>query len=362
MKHLKEYMYVSIITFLLFFLVYIILGVAPFGEKSVLHYDLGLSTYPVLTLLWDLLHGESDFLYNFNIGGGENAYVVIPKSPLNFLIGLGKRENILMICSWLVVLKFILLSITTYYALKEFFPKIKKEWLILGTLLNTFSSFSLLYYVIFDWIELWALFPIVMVGFKRLLDGKSGILYTITVSMCILFNFSCAYYILFFLIFATLILLFLYVSKEKRFKIALRIFLNTVFAVLISFITFYPPFIFSLESYRISSLTETSWQFNNISFKLLHILTSPILIFYSIKIIKNYKNDKKATKIIIALLLLLLLPIIVEPFNKLWHTGSYSGMPYRFAFILIFIVICGMLRYIETSKPAPIKEQNINGV
>lgn len=362
MKKLKEYLYPIIITASLFIIVYFALSIAPFGEKSVFHYDMGLATFPQLSFLWDILHGKSDFIYNFNIGGGENAFVAISKIPLNLLIGLGKRENILMTGSWLLVLKFVFLSITTYFALKEFFPKIKKEWIVLGTLLNTFSSFSLLYYVIFDWIDLWALFPLVMVGFKKILDGKSGLLYTITVSMCVLFNFQCAYYILFFLILATPIMLILYVNKEKRFKIALKIFFNTVFAVLIAFITFYPSFIFSIESYRITNPNETSWQVNNIPFKILHILTSPILIFYSIKMIKNYKNDKKVTKMIIALFLLLLLPIVIEPFNKLWHTGSYSSLPYRFAFILIFIAVCGMLRYIQTAKSEPVKEQNVNGV
>ena len=362
MKKIKEYLSPAIITVFIFIIVFAILGIAPFGEKSVFHYDMALASYPSLTLLWDVLHGDTDWLYNFNIGGGENAYVAISKSPINWLVALGKRENILMTGSWLVVLKFALLSITTYYSLKYFFPKLEKKWILFASLLNTFSGFSLLYYVIFDWIELWAVFPLIMVGFKKILDGESGILYTVTVTLCLLINIQVAYYIMFFLIFATLIMLILYVKKENRIKTAIKIFLNTVVALLISFISFYPIFIFSAKSYRISDADEVVSRVNNIAFKLLHILTSPILIFYSIQMVKNYKNDKKATKILIAFMILLLLPIIVEPFNRLWHTGSYSGMPYRFAFILIFIAICGMLRYIQTRKPEPKKEQNAKGV
>ena len=232
------------------------------------------------------------FIYNFNIGGGENAYVAIPKSPINWLVALGKRENILMTGSWLVVLKFALLSITTYYSLKYFFPKLEKKWILFASLLNTFSGFSLLYYVIFDWIELWAVFPLIMVGFKKILDGESGILYTVTVTLCLLINIQVAYYIMFFLIFATLIMLSLYVKKENRIKTTIKIFLNTVVALLISFISFYPTFVFSAKSYRISDADEVVSRVNNIAFKLLHILTSPILIFYSIQMVKNYKNDK----------------------------------------------------------------------
>lgn len=354
MKKVFEYLRPAIITIVLFLIVYIILGITPFGNKTIFHYDMGLQYYPALTLMYDVIHGERDVFYNFNIGGGQNAYAALVSngfySPVNWLIAIGEREDIPTATSWIVILKFCLISISTYYVLKKIFPKLNEKWILLGALLNTFSSYSLLYYVNFQWIECWALFPLTMLGMKKILDGESGVLFTVSLTACLLISFYMAWLNLLIILFGGGLCLFLYTSKENRKKAAAKLFFNTLISLGISFISFYPAFTASMNSYRMENTNEFLETYNPIVFKGLHFLTSPILLYYTFMMLYNYKNDKRNVRILGGLLLITLIPFFIEPINKMWHTGSYSGLPFRFGFIIIFIMVCSMLHYIDVRK------------
>ena len=36
---------------------------------------------------------------------------------------------------------------------------------------------------------------------------------------------------------------------------------------------------------------------------------------------------------------LLLLPVILDPINKMWHTGSYQSFPVRYGYMLNFLLL-----------------------
>ena len=353
MKKILEYLMPVAITFILFILIYICLGVTPFGSNTVFHYDMAMQSYPALTLMYDVLHGDRGLFYNFNIGGGENAYAALVSngfySPINWLVAIGNRESIPTITSWLLILKFSLISLSTYYVLKKIFPNLEKKWILVGALLNSLSSYSLLYYVNFQWIECWALFPITMLGIKNILDGKSGKLFTITLTLCLMISFYMAWLNLLIIIFGGGVALFLYAKKENRRKAACKLFFNTLISLLISFISFFPAFSCSMNSYRMENTNEFLEKVNPILFKGLHFLTSPILIYYTLKMFLNYKNDKRNVKILGAFLLITIIPFFIEPINKMWHTGSYSGLPYRYGFITIFTMVCSMMHYLNVA-------------
>ena len=39
-------------------------------------------------------------------------------------------------------------------------------------------------------------------------------------------------------------------------------------------------------------------------------------------------------------LLLTLVPVIIEPINKMWHTGSYQAFPVRYGYITVMMGLC----------------------
>lgn len=349
MKKKLEYLVAPGITFLIFFVFFIIKGVVPFGDYNIIHYDMGIQSYPVLTLLYDILHGDRGWIYNFNIGGGAYVYASLVSngifSPINWLVSLGTRNQVPILIEWITILKFMIISLSTYYVLKKFYPNLENKYLNIGALLNTFSGYALLYYVNFQWIECWALFPLIIFGMKKIFDGKSGVLFTVTLTMCLLISYYMAWLTLMIIVFGGTWALFFYCEKENRKMAATKILFNTVLSLLMSFVSFYPAFMVSMTSYRMENSTEFLDEINPILFKAIHVLTSPILITYSIKCVIDYKKDKKASLLFGGLLTITLIPLLVEPINKMWHTGSYSGLPFRFGFIVIFIMVCAMMHY-----------------
>ena len=84
------------------------LGVAPFGDNSLLIID-GLHQYmPFFSVLQDKLRGGESLFYTFRTGLGVNFLSLFSyylSSPFNLLILLFKRNQLNMAVSWLIVLK-----------------------------------------------------------------------------------------------------------------------------------------------------------------------------------------------------------------------------------------------------------------
>ena len=50
------------------------------------------------------------------------------------------------------------------------------------------------------------------------------------------------------------------------------------------------------------------------------------------------KDSKEAYTLV--LFVLMLIPVVVEPINKIWHTGSYQAFPGRYGYILVLLGLC----------------------
>ena len=47
------------------------------------------------------------------------------------------------------------------------------------------------------------------------------------------------------------------------------------------------------------------------------------------------KDSREAYTLV--LFVLMLIPVVVEPINKIWHTGSYQAFPGRYGYILVLL-------------------------
>ncbi|MBQ9791685.1 MAG: YfhO family protein [Clostridia bacterium] len=71
----------------------------------------------------------------------------------------------------------------------------------------------------------------------------------------------------------------------------------------------------------------------------------------------TYKNDKKNVLFFIICLSVLGAGLIIEPINKMWHTGSYYSFPYRYSFLMVLLLIMGSLYYINKNIEGAILEE-----
>ena len=124
---LKNNMYL-IITFLLGLIIissiYILQDVAPFGRNSLLTIDFFHQYGPMLAELYDRIKNGTNIIFSFNTGLGlpyfRNFFNYL-SSPINLIMFLFKRKNIIMSYSIIIGLKSILSCITcSYYIHKKF--------------------------------------------------------------------------------------------------------------------------------------------------------------------------------------------------------------------------------------------------
>lgn len=198
-KHRKErncnYILLSfLLTGVLACTVYTILGVAPFGNASILRVDLFHQYAPFLEELRSrILNGQSLF-YSWEAGLGKDfltqtAYYAA--SPLDFLVLLSPRKYISEFMLFLITLKMCLCGASFTAFLKKRFNR--NEWsIVIFGLLYAFCSFMTCYYWNVMWLDTVALFPMVALGVHTLIEENRFGFYYICLTLTMIVNFYLA--------------------------------------------------------------------------------------------------------------------------------------------------------------------------
>lgn len=346
MKKRSEYLITGIIVLAIFIIVFFVKNIYPFGSNSLIWGDMHDQITAFYYHFYDSIKGNSSLLIDFTTSGGINfigilAYYIL--SPFSLVILLFPRSDIYLAISIIIALKVLAASLTCLYFLKTYFKK-NSIWLnIFLAIIYAFCGYSLSMYQITPWMDVVYLFPLLMIGLKKVLDLEKPYMYLIILTLSLITSFYISIMVVIFIFFASLIYLFSFKEKEERKKAVVALGINTFICLLLSLFVIVPSYAQISISSRITS------NFNN----LLNSKTGPIIdksslfmfgglmysliIFYFIKIKKNKRN----VAWFIATLLILLIPLFIEPINKLWHFGSYACFPYRVGFIPAFILIIG---------------------
>lgn len=192
------------LSFCLILVVYAVLGIAPFGDKTLIFADAEIQLTYFLAYLRDLILGGQDAFYAFEktIGGniiGLLAYYLA--SPLNLIFALFSLENLPIALHLVVLLKLSLSSLTLAYYFKH------TSGLTPASLMLT-SAWALCGYTVnFLWAVMWldavVLLPLVALGLYRISRGGRPWLYAVSLSMAIITCYYtgymlCAFSVLYF--------------------------------------------------------------------------------------------------------------------------------------------------------------------
>ena len=344
MKKFKDYFIVGGISVGILVILFLILRIYPFGKNTVLAGDLYTQVSALFYHLWDTILGSGSLLVDYTSGGGENFFGIFSyylASPINFIILLFKRNDIYLAISLIVIIKFVLSAITCLYSLKYLFKKDNKMFIPLA-LLYAFSGYSLINYQITAWMDIVYMFPLIVVGLKKLIDEDKPYMYGITLFLAICFSFYLSYMMLIFIFLIAFIYIKCNVPKEKQKKVMLSLGIFTILPMVMTAFISYP----TLRQIFSSARSNTS---NNIFNNLLGCLfdklnffnISILLVTFTCLLIINRKNNEKFLKWYIPALLILIIPYIVEPLNKIFHFMSYSFFPNRYGFILFYLLVLG---------------------
>ena len=344
MKKFRDYFIVGGISTFILSVLFVYFGIYPFENNTVLTGDLYTQVSALFYHLWDTIRGGGSLLVDYTSGAGENffgifAYYLV--SPINLIVLLFKRNDIYLAISLVVALKIILSSITCLYSLKYIFKKDNLMFVPLS-LLYAFSGYTLVCYQITSWMDVVYMFPLIVVGLKKLIDEDKPIMYGVTLFLTICFSFYLSYIMIIFIFLLAFIYIKNNVEKKDQKRAMLSIGIYTILPMLMSLFITYP----ALRQIFGSARTNISKNiFNNLLGclfdKLNYFNISILLVVFTMLLIVERKNNKKFLKWYIPALLVLVIPYIVEPLNKVFHFMSYSFFPNRYGFILFYLLVVG---------------------
>lgn len=329
-------------------------------EKTIFISDLNAEYRPLLMKL-----GNGADSYYFNTGLGDSflgTFYYYMSSPLNILSLFIKDINLLVII--LVILKLSLASVTAYLFFRYQFKEEKKTLLIPISLLYAFSSFAISYYLHIMWLDIYLLFPLVLLGIDKMLKENKHLLYIISLFLTIYCNYYFAYMIcIFAFIYFNYKLLIKTNNKKEILKTNIHFIIVSILSCLVASITLIPVAAelssYSRQNGSLFGGEELNFNFNISKFvnnvlignfddieflneSSFFIYTSIIVIplFYFYYINKKISLKEKILSSII--LLILILSISCNYLNYFWHgfvPPSFFNGRYTFMFILFMLLI-----------------------
>lgn len=351
-----------LLPFLILTVVCIICKVVPFGTKSLSVVD-GVHQYmPFFSEYHEKIRNLDSFFYSWNGALGYNfislwAYYL--SSPLNLLLILLPKTALPMGYSWLLVLKVSLTGLTT----AAFFihRSNKKNWKVL--LFST--SFALSNYMIgYSWNIMWLdailMFPLILIGFDKLMKEENGKMYSICLALAMIGNYYVAFMICIFLVFW--FLFYQHKNVKSFFFKGIYFAYYSLLSACMSAAVLLPAYmgIMKTASAGAMSLPEHSWFTNMANILKTHLMgTAPIknnnfdgnanlyvgmlsfLLVFLYIFGRRIKWQEKVKRILF--LAILMLSLNEKIMNFIWH-GFHDqyGIPNRFAFLYLFlIVLCG---------------------
>ena len=195
---------ISFVIVLVFFIVFLILhGIAPFGNTSFITHDGFQQVYPFMCVLHDKMHSGEDWFYYWNSGLGINflsTYFFYLASPLNLFLVFIDKSDILSFITFTIIIR-LSLSAGTFGLYLSRKTESGQNGIIIIPLSCAYalSNFMLAYYHESMWLDSFVIFPIIMLGYDRLIKEHKPALYTVSLAIAAYFNFYVIYIIGFFL-------------------------------------------------------------------------------------------------------------------------------------------------------------------
>ena len=167
-------------------------GISPFGNESMLSMDLWSQYFPMIAEQHANRRAfiSSGFSWNGALGinaFAQNSYYC--NSLFNWLLVPFSREHLIDALDWLILAKFGLSALSMSFYLKYKFKKINFP-VVACSVCYSLCAYSLAFSNQVMWFDAIIYFPIIILGFERLVIEKKPILYCVSLAICI---YSCFY-------------------------------------------------------------------------------------------------------------------------------------------------------------------------
>lgn len=379
----RLYFIVFAIPFAIMYLVYAVFGVHPFGNESVLVLDLNGQYVYYYEAFRDAFYGEGSFIYNWsrNLSGemfGIFAYYLA--SPFMLIPLLLPRS---MMCGSVLLME--LAKVGTCAVTFAFYIKNRKNAKTESIIIFS-TVYALMTYVVVElmnpmWIDALIYLPLIIYGAEKLIDKGKMLPFIIPLSLMFLAHFYIGYMIGIFMAFYFVFYCFNQdgrIARKNLFENAAKYFLSAVISVGCAAIVIIPvynslklgKFEFSTPDFSIVTQFDI-WQFLSKLFPFTYDTVRPeglpmvgagtcvLLLIPLFFLNKKISMKEKASHIILSAILFILM--YIKPLDIIMHGLQVPNwLPYRYSFILTFLLIIMAFRAFENLDGVSSKEVGIS--
>gem|GEM_PF-5256540 len=352
----------ALICVVLMLAVYALKGVWPFGAGNITYDDMAQGTLPIYYHLYDWLHGDKAMTFDWYTGLGTNIANSGTFMPLDLILCLFRRDNLLYALGILIIVKVAASAATSKYVFDKLFPDINEIWRTTFSIVYAMCSYSMFYYTNSFWLDFVVIFPLVIYGLKRLLIDNKPLAYILFFGYTLYLSVYIGFMVTLAVFFLSGLYLFILCDKNIRAQRTCMLGIGTVAGALLSAWHSVPMAIQTLSSKRL----ETSFEDSTKSSPLLEILETNhiktflpkilmlvglqlafvLTVIFVTKLMKDRKT--KEALFVTSCVFVFFTPVLLENTNLFWHGGSYIQFPMRFFFICVFVLMLLALAYIKT--------------
>lgn len=196
----------------LMLVMYMILGLTPFGKNAILRMDLYHQYGPLFAELYDRLMEHKTLSYSWISGLGTcflGNYFNYLSSPIGAIVMFFGHAHVPQAIAVMILIKAALSSATFTYYLKKSQHNQSPVTVMFGVL-YAFCGYMLAYYWNVMWLDAMALFPLIILGIERIINNGKFALYTGALALSMFSN----YYMSFMLcMFAVIYFLYYYIAN-----------------------------------------------------------------------------------------------------------------------------------------------------
>lgn len=335
----------------IFFLLFVLRGLWPLGEGSILMIDLHTQYMPLLYRFYDVVTGAKNLFVDLSVSGGMNLYADTVNeliNPFNYLLLPFGRDRLSLAVNLLPVFYGTAAAVTSCAALQRLWPG-KRRYNVILSLSYAFSGYMAYQFQIIRWLYLPVLFPLYLLAMVRTLrKGRWGA-YALLLGYQLALSLQMGAMALLFALFGSGAWFWLQKgegSKARRSCVGLG--LGTLTGVLLSSPVLLPQILLLLHSARAG---ENLSYFSVMkrhglddlferAFQVFQPVLAGLVIYWGGKGIKRLRRSKEKLpregKALLGWNLFLCLTVAAQPSNLLWHLGSYMCFPVRYAYMVLF--------------------------
>ncbi len=336
--------------------VYALRGIWPFGQDNVAYMDTAQFYTPGYYRMWDALHGGASWgpTWYSGLAEGYNYSMTELRYPYNWAFMLVDRGHVLEGLSLYLAIHLVIIDLIAAIAVSARFPRLDVPCRTALALVYTFCGYTLQYYSNFMWLNVVAVFPLMLLGLDRLLrEGKPG-LYTLGYIYFLHQGVYYSYMLTAFIVLYSLGWCYLVLPKRQRGSRLFNLGLCTALAYGTT-ITYWQSGAASIaQTARFQENVETgletgmtTWNLTNTRHTFLMLLGLG-LCFAALLLARRTRElgtpaqrerRRLGQRFFLYMAGVFALPMVFTNIDTAWHFGQYNFFPMRYGYMLCATVI-----------------------